>query len=347
MVGDPSGRSEERNLLSRDELEHNVARISAQLERILDFSPGPGSATLVNNADWTAQVSLLDFLRDVGKHVSVSQMLGKDSVRSRIGSDSGLSFTEFSYMLLQANDFRHLHDAHGVELQMGGSDQWGNITAGIDLIRRTSGGSAHGVTWPLLTKSDGTKFGKTASGAVWLDPARTSPFQFRQFWLQTDDADVRDRLMRFSLRPLAEIEDVLARHESAPHERSAQRALAHEITALVHGTAAADAADAAADVLFGGDPRALSAEALEMVADEIGIVEVSASDADDIAGLLVTAGLAQSKSDARRTLEGRGYRCNGDIIDGSIGLASMATLPGGVLLIQRGRKSHRLLRIFS
>ena len=347
MVGDPSGRSEERNLLSRDELEHNVARISAQLERILDFGPGSSAATLVNNAEWTAEVSLLDFLRDVGKHVSVSQMLGKDSVRSRIGSDSGLSFTEFSYMLLQANDFRHLHDAHGVELQMGGSDQWGNITAGIDLIRRTSGGTAHGVTWPLLTKSDGTKFGKTASGAVWLDPERTSPFQFRQFWLQTDDSDVRDRLMRFSLRPVDEIEDVLSRHESAPHERAAQRALAHEITAMVHGTDAADAADAAADVLFGGDPRSLSADALEMVAGEIGIVEVSASDAADLAGVLVTAGLAQSKSDARRTLEGRGYRCNGLVLDDTADLATESPLPGGLLLLQRGRKSHQLVRIFS
>ena len=347
MVGDPSGRSEERNLLSREELEHNVNRISAQLERILDFSPGPSAATLVNNADWTSGVSLLEFLRDIGKHVSVSQMLGKDSVKSRIGSDSGLSFTEFSYMLLQANDFRHLHDGHGVELQMGGSDQWGNITAGIDLIRRTSGGSAHGVTWPLLTKSDGTKFGKTASGAVWLDPERTSPYQFRQFWIQTDDSDVRDRLMRFSLAPIAEIEDILDRHSSAPHERLAQRALAHEITAMVHGDAAAAAADAAAEVLFGADPRTVSAAAMAMVADEIGVVEVSAADADDLAAVLVAAGLAQSKSDARRTLEGRGFKCNGHAIDETTSLSGQTPLPGGALLLQRGRKSHRLVRIFS
>ena len=347
MVGDPSGRSEERNLLTRDELEHNVTKISAQLERILDFSPGPNAATLVNNADWTAQVPLLEFLRDVGKHVSVSQMLGKDSVRSRIGSDSGLSFTEFSYMLLQANDFRHLHDAHGVELQMGGSDQWGNITAGIDLIRRTSGGSAHGLTWPLLTKSDGTKFGKTASGAVWLDPERTTPYQFRQFWLQTDDADVADRLHRFSLRPLEEIESMLASHAEAPHERRAQRALAYELTSMVHGEAAAVAADAAAEVLFGADPRSVTAEAMSMVAAEIGVVDVAASAASDLAEVLVTAGLAQSKSDARRTLDGGGFKCNGETITPELNLADVPALPNGALLLQRGRKSHRLVRIFS
>lgn len=347
MVGDPSGRSEERNLLTRDELEHNVTKISAQLERILDFSPGSNAATLVNNANWTAQIPLLDFLRDVGKHVSVSQMLGKDSVRSRIGSDSGLSFTEFSYMLLQANDFRHLHDAHGVELQMGGSDQWGNITAGIDLIRRTSGGSAHGLTWPLLTKSDGTKFGKTASGAVWLDPERTTPYQFRQFWLQTDDADVADRLHRFSLRPLEDIASMLAAHAEAPHERRAQRALAHELTAMVHGEAAAVAADAAADVLFGADPRSVTAEAMVMVAAEIGLVDVSASAASDLAEVLVMAGLAQSKSDARRTLEGGGFKCNGEAIAPDLNLADVPSLPNGTLLLQRGRKSHRLIRIFS
>ena len=347
MVGDPSGRSEERNLLSREELEHNVSRISSQLERILDFSPGLSAATLVNNADWTADVSLLEFLRDVGKHVTVSQMLGKDSVRSRIGSESGLSFTEFSYMLLQANDFRHLHDVYGVELQMGGSDQWGNITAGIDLIRRTSGGSSYGATWPLLTKSDGTKFGKTSSGAVWLDPDRTTPYQFRQFWLQTDDADVRDRLLRFTLHPLDELEDLVIRHETAPHERLAQRALAHELTAMVHGETAALAADAAAQVLFGADPRSVSAEALSMVATEIGVIEVSVADAADTAGVLVSAGLAQSKSDARRTLEGRGFRCNGEPLEADVDLCAVPTLPGGTLLLQRGRKSHRLLRIFS
>src|SRR5690606_19010357 len=226
MVGDPSGKSEERNLLTRDELRHNVECIKAQLERILDFEPGPYQATLVDNADWTAGTSLLDFLRDVGKHITVNQMMAKESVKNRLASDVGISFTEFSYMLLQANDFRHLHAAHGVELQMGGSDQWGNITAGIDLIRKTAGAAAHGLTWPLLLKSDGTKFGKTAGGSVWLDPDKTSPYQFRQFWLQADDDAIADHLLRFSTRPLDEVRATIAEHAEAPHLRTGQRALA-------------------------------------------------------------------------------------------------------------------------
>ena len=346
MVGDPSGRSEERNLLTRDELEHNVLSISRQLEGILEFS-GSNPATMVNNADWTVQMPLLDFLRDIGKHVSVPQMLGKDSVKSRLSAESGLSFTEFSYMLLQANDFRHLHAAHNVELQMGGSDQWGNITAGIDLIRRTAGGSAFGLTWPLLTKSDGTKFGKTAAGAVWLDPERTSPYQFRQFWLQTDDADVRDRLLRFSLKSIEEIDEILTQHESAPHERAAQRALSYELTAMVHGEDAARAADAAAAVLFGSDPREADAEAMNVVAGELSVTEVSAADCADLPGLLVQCGLAKSKGDARRTLEQRGFRCNGEVLDLESNVSEIAPLVGGLRLMQKGRTSHHLLRIFS
>lgn len=344
MVGDPSGRSAERNLLSVAELAHNVERISSQLERILDFESG--TAVLVNNADWTADVPLLQFLRDVGKHVSVSQMLGRDSVRSRLSGD-GLSFTEFSYMLLQANDFRHLHEAHGVELQMGGSDQWGNITAGIDLIRRTHGAAAHGVTWPLLTKADGTKFGKTADGAVWLDAERTSPYQFRQFWIQVDDADVRDRLLRFSMRPIAELEALITDHEAAPHERAAQRSLANELTALVHGDDAARAADAAAAVLFGGDPRQADATTMGMLAGELDCTECSATELGDIVEVFVRAGLASSRGDARRTFEGRGFRCNGEVLTIDDDLSSRELLAGGYLLLQKGRRSHHLLRIFS
>ena len=346
MVGDPSGRSEERNLLTRDELEHNVQSISQQLEGILDFS-GSNPATMVNNADWTVQMPLLDFLRDIGKHVSVPQMLGKDSVKSRLSAESGLSFTEFSYMLLQANDFRHLHAEHNVELQMGGSDQWGNITAGIDLIRRTAGAAAFGLTWPLLTKSDGTKFGKTAAGAVWLDPERTSPYQFRQFWLQTDDADARDRLLRFSLRTLDEIDALLQQHEAAPHERAAQKALAYEMTAMVHGDAAAIAADAAAAVLFGSDPRDADSAAMEVVAGELSLTEVSAAECEDLPALLVQCSLAKSKGDARRTLEQRGFRCNGEVLELDSNVSEMSALEGGFHLMQKGRSSHHLLRIFS
>lgn len=347
MVGDPSGRSEERNLLTRDELEHNVLAIKGQLARLLDFESTSNPATLVDNAEWTAPIGMLEFLREVGKHVTIGQMLAKDSVRSRLSGEAGLSYTEFSYMLLQANDFRHLHDAHGVEMQMGGSDQWGNITAGIDLIRRTSGGSAHGLTWPLLTKADGSKFGKTADGAVWLDPARTSPYRFRQFWLQTDDADVRDRLLRFSLRPVAEIDSLVAQHTEAPHERRAQRELADELTALVHGPDAAAAASAAAAVLFGQDPRSASAEALDVVESEIDSSDVAVADLSDTAALMLRVGLASSLGDARRTLEGRGFRCNGQVIEPGVSLETVELLPGARLLLQKGRKSHHLVRVFS
>ena len=216
VIGDPSGRSDERNLLDRDALRANVAAIKVQLERLLDFSPGPYAATLVDNADWTEPMTTLEFLRDVGKHVTVNQMLAKESVRARVESTHGISFTEFSYMLLQANDFRWLYEHHDVELQMGGSDQWGNITAGIDLIRRTLSRPAHGLTWPLLTRADGAKMGKSVGGAVWLDPDKTSPYQFRQFLIQTDDDLVRRYLLHLSLRPLAEIEALLEAHAGAP-----------------------------------------------------------------------------------------------------------------------------------
>ncbi|MFZ9518720.1 MAG: tyrosine--tRNA ligase, partial [Ilumatobacteraceae bacterium] len=209
MVGDPSGRSEERNLLDTDTLAANVANITTQLERLLDFDAGDNAALLVNNADWTRDVPVLDFLRDVGKHITVNQMMAKDSVKSRLSDENGLSYTEFSYMLLQANDFRHLCEVHDCEMQMGGSDQWGNITAGIDLIRKRLGRGAYGLTWPLLTKSDGTKFGKTADGAVWLDAKKTSPYQFRQFWMQVADEDIDRYLPQFSLKSLDEIAAVL------------------------------------------------------------------------------------------------------------------------------------------
>ena len=270
MVGDPGGRSEERNLLDRETLDHNIAAIKVQLERLLDFEPGPLQATLVDNADWTAPIGVLDFLRDVGKHMTVNQMVAKDSVRHRMESEHGISYTEFSYMLLQANDFRYLCEHYDVELQMGGSDQWGNITTGIDLIRRTLGRTAHGLTWPLLTLPGGAKMGKTAGGAVWLDPDKTSPYQFRQFWVQAADAEVGGYLRRLSLRPLDEVEDLISAHEVAPEQRRAQRALAGELTELVHGPEAAAAAEEAAGVLFGGDPLAASAGAFAVVRREVG-----------------------------------------------------------------------------
>ncbi|MFZ9017793.1 MAG: tyrosine--tRNA ligase [Ilumatobacteraceae bacterium] len=347
MIGDPSGKSEERNLLGRDELRHNVESIKRQLERILDFEPGPCAATLVDNADWTAGTSVLDFLRDVGKHITVNQMMAKDSVRSRLSGEVGISYTEFSYMLLQANDFRHLHDAHGVELQMGGSDQWGNITAGIDLTRKTSGATVHGLTWPLLLKSDGTKFGKTAGGSVWLDPDRTSPYQFRQFWIQTPDDVVVDHLHRFSTAPLDDIRELAERHGAAPHLRLAQRSLARELTALVHGVDAARAADDAADVLFGADPTTASSEALAVVAAEVPSTTVPTSGLVDLVALLVECGLASSKGDARRTLDAAGFKCNGATLDDATDLGTVDRLDGRYLLLQRGKKSHHLVRVES
>ncbi len=346
MVGDPGGRSEERNLLDRATLDHNIARIKVQLERILDFSPGPGQATLVDNAAWTQPVGVLDFLRDVGKHVTVNQMLAKESVRGRIESEHGISYTEFSYMLLQANDYRWLCEHHDVELQMGGSDQWGNITMGIDLIRRRLGRTVHGVTWPLLTLPGGVKMGKTAGGAVWLDPAMTTPYQFRQFWMQAGDDEVEQYLLRLSLRPLDELRDLFHAQTDAPEQRQAQRELARELTQLVHGADAARAAEEAADVLFGGDPLAASPDAFDLVRREVGATEVPESALDDVVGLLVRTGLASSKGDARRTLDQRGFWANGHQLDGEVtSLSNLPRVAERFLLLRRGKTNYHLVEV--
>ena len=345
VVGDPGGRSEERNLLDRETLERNLSGIKPQLERLLDFESASNGATLVDNATWTANVSLLDFLRDVGKHVTVNQMIAKESVRSRIDGEHGISFTEFSYMLLQANDFRHLHDEYGVQLQMGGSDQWGNITAGIDLIRRTSGGTAFGLTWPLLLRSDGQKFGKSTGSAVWLAAERTSPYQFRQYWVQTDDADVGERLLRFSMRPVDEIEAIVADHATAPERRLAQRHLARELTELVHGPAAADAADAAAEVLFGGDPIGASDAALEVVRREVPTTTLRTDDLGDPVDLLVSTAIATSRSDARRLIEQRSIRVNGAQLDSGDDLAKFALLHDRYLLLRKGKQTYHMVEV--
>ena len=345
VVGDPGGRSEERNLLDRETLERNLAGIKPQLERLLDFDRGSNAATLVDNAAWTANLPLLDFLRDVGKHVTVNQMIAKESARSPLDSEHGISFTEFSYMLLQANDFRHLHDEFGVELQMGGSDQWGNITAGIDLIRRTSGATAHGITWPLLLRSDGQKFGKSSGTAVWLSAERTSPYQFRQYWVQTDDADVAERLLRFSMRSVEEIEAIVAEHASAPERRVAQRALARELTELIHGTEAAEAAEAAADVLFGGDPVTAPPAALEVVRHEVPTTILRHDDLGDPVDVLVRTGLASSRSDARRLLEQRSIRANGIQLDGRGDLAEVPLLHDRDLLLRKGKQTYHMVEI--
>ena len=348
MVGDPGGRSEERNLLDRATLDHNIAGIKRQLERLLDFEPGPFQATLVDNAEWTAPMPVLDFLRDVGKHVTVNQMMAKESVRSRIESEHGISYTEFSYMLLQANDFRWLCEHLDVELQMGGSDQWGNITAGIDLIRRVLGRAAHGLTWPLLTLPGGAKMGKSASGAVWLDPDKTTPYRFRQFWVQATDDEVAGYLRRLSLRPLDEVEDLVAEHEEAPERRLAQRALADELTALVHGREAAAAAAEAAGVLFGADPLGASPEAFAVVRREVGVTTVPAEVLGDVVAVLARTPLASSNGDARRTLAQRGYRVNGQVLDESTtSLADVPRVEGRYLVLRRGKTSYHVVECAS
>jgi len=343
MVGDPGGRSEERNLLDLDTLRHNVECIKAQLTRLLDFEPGPYQATLVNNADWTEPVGVLTFLRDVGKHFTINQMVARDSVRSRMESDNGISYTEFSYMLLQAFDFRVLYEHHGVEMQMGGSDQWGNIVSGVDLIRRAHGASAYALTHPLIMKADGTKFGKSASGSVWLDPAKTSPFQFRQFWFQSADDEVERYLTWLTLLPIDEVAEVMAAHQAAPERRVAQRRLADVMTTMVHGLPAYEAAEEAASVLFGGDPAAASLEALTAVGAEVGVSRVADDELADLPALLVRTKLCASASEARRTIDQRGISANGRTIEPGSSVDSTNLLHGRYVVLRRGRKTYHLL----
>ena len=310
MIGDPSGASAERNLLDPETLEANVASIRTQLERFLDFTPGAGGALLVNNLDWLGKTNLIDFLRDIGKHFTVPYMLAKDSVQTRL--DRGLSFTEFSYMLLQAADFEHLHRTMGVELQMGGADQWGNITAGLELMRRRAGGadgdeSAHGIAYPLLLSPSGAKFGKSEAGeSVWLDPERTSPYAFYQYWLNGDDRDIGTYLRWFTLMSREEIESLEAAAQAAPERRSTQRALADDIARRVHGPEEAARALAASEAAFSGqplvDPGVL--RTLHDAAD--GFDFTSELRNTGIARFLVDAGVFGSLGEARRLIAGGG-----------------------------------------
>jgi tyrosyl-tRNA synthetase len=346
MIGDPSGVSEERNLLDPATLAKNLEGITVQLEKLLDFSPGPHQARLVDNYTWTSQVGLLDFLRDTGKYVTVNQMTARESVRARMDTDSGISYTEFTYQLLQAFDFCWLYEHEQCEMQMGGSDQWGNIVTGIDLIRKRLGATAFGLTWPLLLKADGTKFGKSAGGAVWLDPDRTSPYQFRQFFVQVDDADVERQLLQFTLLSVEEIEELMVAHRELPEGRRAQRVLASTMTALVHGEDAARAADAAAEVLFGGDPTSAPLEALEVVAREVPTTVVPAADLDDgldLISVLTRTGLASSNGEARRLLSQGGVAVNGRKVSADDELRAADLLHGQVALLRKGKSTYHLL----
>ncbi|MGB8933171.1 MAG: tyrosine--tRNA ligase [Anaeromyxobacteraceae bacterium] len=344
MVGDPSGKRAERPVLTVETIDHNVACIRAQLEKFVSFE-GKNAARVRNNADWLRPLGLMEFLRDCGKHFTVNYMLAKDSVKNRM--EAGISYTEFTYQLIQAYDFWWLLKHDACELQMGGSDQWGNITAGTEFISRKEGKGAHGLVFPLLTTSSGAKFGKTEEGAVWLDPAKTSPYKFFQFWLNTDDRDVERVFKFFSFLPLPELTAVLAEHDADRGKRLAQRALAEEMTARVHGEAVAKGVVEASRILFGGtDLRAASAATLGVLAGEIPTVKVAKAELTGLPVLdaLVRAGLASSKGDARRGIQGKGFSLNGAPIEApDRALAAEDVLAGGFVMLQKGKKNYALL----
>jgi tyrosyl-tRNA synthetase len=334
MIGDPGGRSKERNLLDAETLARNTKRIADQLDRISRVS-------LVNNLVWTGQLTLLDFLRDVGKYANVNQMIARESVKARLESENGISFTEFSYQLLQANDYLHLCRDHQVELQIGGSDQWGNILAGVDLIRKSDARHVHAFTWPLLLRADGQKFGKSADGAVWLAADRTSPYQFFQYWMNVADADVERFLLQLTLLPIAECEQIAAAHASAPYKRDGQRRLATEITTLVHGPEATAAAQEASAILFGGSPAGASAQALGFLASE---VPTSAfTPGVTLAAALAATPLASSLSDARRTIDQGAASVNGEVVPADRPLTESDLLHDRWLLLRKGKRNYHLL----
>jgi len=340
LVGDPSGRNEERSLNDTSTVEQWVLKIRNQLSRFLDFDSKTNAAIMANNLDWTAPVSALEFLRDIGKHFSVNQMLAKDSVASRLES-GGISYTEFSYQVLQAFDYLELYRRHKCTLQLGGSDQWGNIVAGLDLIRKVEGGSAHCLTIPLMAKSDGTKFGKTAGGSVWLDPEMTSPYAFYQFWLNSDDADIPKYLKVFSFKSRTEIEELIRNHEINPGLREAHRALARELTTLVHGEDECVGAEKAALALFGqGELSELGEKALESALSQLPQTTISKSeDFPTWVDLLAATGVVDSKSAARRIVkEGGAYLNNAKVPSEDFAPTSKDLLFGRFLLLRKGKR---------
>ncbi|HRP05195.1 MAG TPA: tyrosine--tRNA ligase [Opitutaceae bacterium] len=349
MIGDPGGKSVERNLLTREQLNHNVRQIKKQLERLLDFTTPINPARLVDNADWTASVPFLDFLRDVGKHFSLSSMLAKDSVKSRLESESGISFTEFSYQLLQANDFAHLRQSMNCELQIGGADQWGNITAGTDLIRKKLGVPAYGLTFPLITKSDGTKFGKSEGGAVWLDPERTSPYRFYQFFINTEDSMVVGYLKKFTFLSHAEVNALEEKHAANPGARDAHRALAKEVTTIVHGTAACADAIRASEIMFGGGLEGVSANLFRDVVGELPTVPMPTdrlASRFSLIEALVSAGLSPSKGQARKDIEGGGiYINNIKCTDIARSLGSGDVVFERFILLRKGKRTYAVLSL--
>ena len=306
---------------------------------------------MINNAGWLMQLSLVDFLRDIGKHFTVNYMIAKDSVRNRIEREEGISFTEFSYMLLQSYDFLHLHDVEGCKLQTGGSDQWGNITAGVELIRRVrGGGSAYGMVYPLITKADGTKFGKTESGTVWLSPQRTSPYRFYQFWLNADDRDVVNYLKYFTFLPQKRVEELAAVSAERPEAREAQRVLAREMTALAHGQSALERAEQASQALFGGDISGLSGDDIQDIFAEVPSSELPKTGFEgagqNIVDLLVDSGFLKSRGEARRAIqEGGIYLNNRRVSDAAQAAALSELIEGRFLVLRRGKKNYHLIKV--
>jgi tyrosyl-tRNA synthetase len=350
MIGDPSGKAAERQLLSRDAIESNIAMVKQQLARFLDFEAKTNTAVLVNNADWLLSLNLVDFLRDIGKYFTVNYMISKDSVRMRLDREDGISFTEFSYMLLQSYDFLHLHDHFNCTIQAGGSDQWGNITAGVELIRRMRGKPAGALVYPLITKADGTKFGKTESGAVWLAPQRTSPYRFYQFWLNTDDRDVINYLKFFTWLAKGEIEELEIAVTQRPEQREAQRRLAAEMTRMVHDETELEKAEQASQVLFGGEISGLSAAEVADIFADVPSGEVPAAKLQgeglSIADVLLECRIVSSKGEARRAIEAGGiYMNNRRVSDAALKATLADAIENRFIVLRRGRKHYWLVRI--
>ena len=351
MIGDPSGRSAERNLLSAEVIAHNVEQIKGQLAAILDFEIKSNPARIVNNMDWLSQISMIAFLRDVGKHFTVNYMTAKDSVQSRLEREDGLSYTEFSYMLLQAYDFLHLHDNYGCKLQAGGSDQWGNITAGVTLIRKVRSQTAHGVVYPLITRADGTKFGKTADGdSVWLDPKRTSPYRFYQFFVNIEDANVVDMLRYYTFLTQEEVAECAQAVVERPHLREAQRRLAQEVTRMVHGESGLAKAEQATKVFFGEAIAGLGAAEIREIFADAPSSHVKPTDFDNggmpIVNLLESAGVAKSKGEARRLISSGGiYLNNIRVQEADQAIPLDTAIEGRYLVLRRGKKDFYLVQV--
>jgi tyrosyl-tRNA synthetase len=344
LIGDPSGKAGERPLLSKEQIRENLQRQRDQMARFLEFGAGPTAALLLDNAKWLGSQGLIDFLRDVGKHFTVNIMLQKESVKARL--EAGLSFTEFSYMLLQAYDFLHLYRERQCTLQVGGSDQWGNITAGVDLIRRIENTDVHGLVAPLVTMASGKKFGKTEEGAIYLDPEMTSPYKLYQFWINVDDRDVENYLQLFTVQSRDQIKDLIVQQQHAPAERPAQRALAAEVTARVHGADVLTGVQAASAILFGEEEPHVHAQVFDILAREIPTVVVEGeSDGVALVDLVARAGLAKSKGEARRSIEQGGIYVNQQRIqDVARTIGSQDWIGGRNLLLRKGKKEYALLR---